>query len=182
MIRPIGGLLRGKSQLLAPGCPHRRSHLGHYDLIRIRQWPPRPFPYRPWPVRAPTGQWVMHWPQSEQSASSMVFRAGNIDGHPGTGALHGPDPQSLGTFSQIWTQRMHLMHFSDFRNNGKFLFQRLVLQRMVEGNFQNIQIIGDLLKAAIPAPLTGGTETVVLGQEKLHDLSPVAAAALGLLV
>ena len=46
---------------------------------------------------------------------------------------------------------------------------------MVEGNFQNIQIIGDLLKAAIPAPLTGGTETVVLGQEKFHDLSPVAA-------
>ena len=46
---------------------------------------------------------------------------------------------------------------------------------MVEGNFQNIQIIGDLLKAAVPAPLAGGAKAVVLGQEKLHDLSPVAA-------
>ena len=72
-------------------------------------------------VSAPTGQWVMHWPQSEQSASSMVFLPETlmVTREPVPSTVQIPSPW---TFSQIWTQRMHLMHFSDFRNNGKFLF------------------------------------------------------------
>ena len=58
---------------------------------------------------APVGQWVMHWPQSTQSLSLMRrlwLTSTRV-------RLPVPDKSQTFTFctlSQIWMQRMHLMH------------------------------------------------------------------------
>ena len=68
-------------------------------------------------VRAPVGQWVTHWPQKVQSE---VFRVRL----PETSTVvREPVPARsqipmVWTFSQIWTQRIHLMHLLACRTSG----------------------------------------------------------------
>ena len=70
---------------------------------------------------APTGQWVMHWPHREQSASSMHLWP------PTLMVVLEPVPSTSHTLSpcilsHTCTQRMHLIHLEESRIRGKFLF------------------------------------------------------------
>ena len=75
-------------------------------------------------VRAPTGQWVTHWPQKVQSVSASLRT-------PRTPTVvREPVPTRSQMFmvwilSQTWTQRMHLMHLPASRMMGVLRSTRL---------------------------------------------------------
>ena len=77
---------------------------------------------------APVGQWVMHWPQSEQS-DSLIKRL------PETSiVVREPEPltsqtESDCTLSHTCTHRMHLMHLLVSRYRGKVVVQNAFLPR-----------------------------------------------------
>ena len=59
--------------------------------------------------RPPTGQWVMHWPHRAQSESLMTRLSDtSMVVRPPVPARSQMDRDW--TLSQIWMQRMHLMH------------------------------------------------------------------------
>lgn len=69
-------------------------------------------------VRAPVGQWVMHWPHSAQPASAMGRLSRTITFIEGPAPVKSHTPQCC-TLSQMATQRMHLMHLLLSRCSGK---------------------------------------------------------------
>ena len=70
---------------------------------------------------ADVGQWVIHCPQREQSASSILRPPETLID------VREPVPTRshicrLWILSQIWMQRIHLIHLLESRINGKSLF------------------------------------------------------------
>ena len=72
---------------------------------------------------APTGQWVMHWPHSEQSASRMVRFSDTLT-RVWLPVATRSQTFRLWTLSQIWMQRIHSMHLVVSRIRGKVRSQR----------------------------------------------------------
>ena len=71
---------------------------------------------------AATGQCVMHWPQAEQSASS-IFRPFATPTVVRLPVFITSQTLRLWILSQIWMQRMHLMHLLLSRMSGNSSFQ-----------------------------------------------------------
>ena len=71
-------------------------------------------------LRAPVGQWVIHWPHRVQSLVSMVLlpATSTVVREPVFCTSH---TRISCTLSQICTQRIHLIHFLESRIRGKLL-------------------------------------------------------------
>ena len=61
--------------------------------------------------RAPTGQWVMHWPQSAHLESSRRYTPATSTAVREPVLTRSQMPEAW-ILSQTWMQRMHLMHFA----------------------------------------------------------------------
>ena len=69
-------------------------------------------------VSAPVGQWVMHWPHRAHPASAMGRLSRTMIFVEGPTPVKSHTAQCC-TFSQMATQRMHLMHLLLSRCSGK---------------------------------------------------------------
>ena len=67
---------------------------------------------------APTGQWVMHWPQRAQSVSAMGRMPATFTAEWLERLTRSHTPVAC-ILSHTWMQRMHLMHLSLSRMRGK---------------------------------------------------------------
>ena len=99
--------------------------------------------------RAPTGQWVMHWPQRAQSAS-VILRLPltlTVVLEPVLVTSQMPSPCTL---SQTWMQRMHLMHFSVSRMSGKLLSHGECSIRSLNGRSMMFRSLESVCRVQLP--------------------------------
>ena len=100
--------------------------------------------------------------------------AGYIDRRTGAGSFHIPDAESLDFFTYL-----HAAHtfdtFGRITYKGKLLIPWLSLQLCLIWNVKDVQVIRNLLEAAVSAPCTAYTLAVVLGKDQLYRRPPVTA-------
>ncbi len=73
--------------------------------------------------------------------------------------------------SQIWIQRIHLIHLRESRMSGNVLSQGVSSKRSLNGRSIRFRSFCNLLKCTVPASDTGCTFAVMLGKDKLYSLS-----------
>ena len=99
---------------------------------------------------APTGQWVMHWPHSEQSESLMrrLYVTSTVVREPEPLM---PQTPSVWIFSQYCTQRIHLMHFCTLRYSGNVSVQMRLGRSFLYGFLSRPKLLATCCNLQFPA-------------------------------
>ena len=164
-----GCLFTGKSQGFSPCGADSRGHLGDHDFFRVRNRIPYFF------------RIVSFLKCSYRAVGDTLSTQGTgyfgdltvpcyIYSGPGTGAGHVPDMQILDLITYL--DAAHTFDaFFGIPDERKALIPREIFQTLFKWEVKDVEVIGKLLEGTVPAPHTGCTFTVVLGEDEL-DISP----------
>ena len=162
----LAGLLRSQSQLLPPCGTDGGSHLNHGNFLGIRQH----IKYFGDIISLPKSscRTMGDTLSAERTVGSVyLFIAGHVYRSAGARILYVPHMHILYLVADLYTAHT-FDTFSGITDQGEGRIPGNLSHFLFKRNFQNSQIIGNLLQITVAASHTGSAMAVMLRQHQFH--------------